>query len=285
MRKLQELFDKKVKLYAPNDAQEYLACAREITQQMALFGLYRVGFNKVAAFHGGTALRILYNLDRYSEDLDFCLLSPGSDFTLSNLLEPMSEELNAWGLSCEIVDKSSLDAVVKKAFIKETSLGAILHVNFPVISPKQKINVKVEIDTNPPEGASYQNRVVDFPVDFNVLSHDLESLFAGKMHALLRRKYIKGRDWYDLDFYFRERVHINLNLLKNALIQSDKSNINFDVDYAWVEKELKNRINEVDFEKVKTDVSPFVFDHSKIELWSREYFLQKLNMYLRRIRT
>lgn len=284
MTKLKDLFDRKIKQYAPKDAQEYLAVAREITQQMALFGLYRAGFSKLAAFHGGSSLRILYNLDRYSEDLDFCLLKPTKGFNLSKLLVHMTEELKAWGLSCEIVEKSSLNAVVQRVFIKETSLGAILHINFPVISPKQKINVKVELDTNPPEGAGYQSRVVDFPVDFNVLSHNIESLFAGKIHAILKRKYIKGRDWFDLDFYFRERANINLKLLKNALSQSDTPSYDLELDYDWVETELRNKIIQMDFKKVKADVLPFVFDQTKIEIWSKEYFLQKLEMCFRRIR-
>ncbi len=130
----------------------------------------------------------------------------------------MARELEAWGVRVEITDRSKADSNVKKAFIKNNSLGAILNLRNS-INPDQKFTVKLEVDIKPPIGAKFENRLCEFPTDFYVVCHDAENLFAGKIHALLCRQFIKGRDWYDFSRYLSWKTEINLTLLRNALKQ------------------------------------------------------------------
>jgi len=283
-KKLHPLISERLKKIKPRSSDEALHVAKEIVQEIALLGLMRAGFFKKAAFHGGTAFRIFYGLDRFSEDLDFCLQKPDKKYELSSFLEPIKNEIESWGLTVEVTERKKLDEVVKKAFLKETSLGALLSLQTPV-DPNQKLLIKLEIDTNPSAGATFESKLCEFPTDFYVLCHDLNSMFAGKLHAVLKRKYIKGRDWYDLLVYLTRRVQPNYSLLKNALLQSDKDqDLPNQLDLQWLEKALKERIECVDLDKAKDDAAPFVTEGSSINLWSKKLFLDKLNNYATELR-
>lgn len=276
---IQNILTNRIEELKPNNDSERLSIARELVQEIILLGLTRIGFGNVAAFHGGTALRILYKLNRYSEDLDFCLIKPDKSFSLNSALSPILEELIIWGLQTEITKKEKFSGNVQKLFIKETSIGAILSIDTN-IHRMQKITIKIEIDTNPPEGAIIESKLVEFPNDYYVTCHNITSLWAGKLHAVIRRPYIKGRDWFDLLFYFSKKILPNFDLLRNSLIQSEPDvEIPLTLDINWLNNTLKERIESVDFNKVKTDVMPFVFKKEDTDLWSKQYFLDKLSLY------
>jgi predicted nucleotidyltransferase component of viral defense system len=279
----QALIEERLKRYETGTDQQLLNAAKEIFQEIVLLGLSRRGFFKQAAFHGGTALRLMYGLDRFSEDLDFTLHSPQPDFSLTTLLNPLREETESWGLAVEVIDRSKASSAARKAFVKETSLGAELKLKSPL--PRgQKLVVKIELDVNPPLGAIIENKLCEFPTDFYVSCHNLPSLFAGKLHALLCRSYLKGRDWYDLGFYLSRKTVPNFVLLLNALKQSGgykDAAIPDPLTMHWIMEMLRRKINQVDFAYLKQDVMPFVRQVGVVDLWSREYFLEKTDLYLR----
>lgn len=290
---ISSLVKQRLEQYNASTDLQMVNAAKEIIQEIALCGLSRQGFFNHAAFHGGSAFRILYGLDRFSEDLDFCLHKPNPQFDLKDLLHPLSLELEAWGTPVEIVDRSNASSAVKKAFLKSNSLGAQLSLRRP-LQPGQKLVIKIELDINPPEGATIESKLCDFPFDFYVTSHDLSSMFAGKMHAILCRQYLKGRDWYDLAVYLTRATPINLHLLHSALKQigpyAETAQLNNPLNplpnplnNTWVLGELRNKINAVDFNKLKNDVRPFIKDESKISLWSTHFFLDKVEKYERTV--
>ena len=170
---------------------------REITQEVALAALGRTDFFKYAIFQGGTCLRIFYGLNRFSEDMDFILKETNENFMLQVHLRAVSDELKAYGYDMEIADRSKVDTTVRKAFLKDDSLGKVLLLRYADASgPLKKIRIKFEVDTNPPLGSGMEIKYVDFPFISSVTVQDKPSLFAGTVHALLCREYVKARDWY-----------------------------------------------------------------------------------------
>ncbi|MGD9152547.1 MAG: nucleotidyl transferase AbiEii/AbiGii toxin family protein [Gammaproteobacteria bacterium] len=254
---------------------------KEITQEIALMSLSKANFFKLAEFHGGTALRILYGLPRFSEDLDFALLNNNAEFNWNKYFNIIYDELSAYGYSLELQDRSKTNRNVKQAFLKTNSIGKVLILNHPdIFNANRKIRIKLEIDTNPPMGANSELKVLDFPLPFSVLVQELSSSFAGKIHALLCRKYTKGRDWYDFIWYVSRKTKINLLLLSNALQQVGPwQNKNLHIDYTWVINALRKRIIAMDWRQVRQDVMRFLrpSDQKTLELWSKDFFISYLN--------
>jgi predicted nucleotidyltransferase component of viral defense system len=246
---------------------------REITQEIILMELSRYDFFSKAEFHGGTALRILYGLQRFSEDLDFALLKPDPCFSLIPYLNHVSEGLRAFGYDFEVQDRSEADSAVKKAFLKDDSLGKVLV--FKNTGPIKKMIIKLEIDSNPPLGAMTEIKPLLFPVAFNITAKNVESSFSGKIHALLCRPYVKGRDWYDLIWYVGQKTKINYELLKNALYQNGPwKNQQCDVDSEWVAERLDQKIEAIDWARATQDVMPFIkaFQQASLKLWGKDFF-------------
>lgn len=254
---------------------------REITQEVALAALGRTEFFKDALFQGGTCLRIFYGLNRFSEDMDFLLREPNRDFSLQPHLHAVRDELAAYGYHVEIVDRSQAGEAVKKAFLKDDSLGKVLQLKYRDQSgPLRKIRVKLEVDTNPPAGSGLEVKYVDFPFVSSIVVQDKPSLFAGKLHALLCRDYVKGRDWYDFLWYTSQRVGVNYAFLSSALAQQGPwRNATISVDGAWCRARLEERINSVDWAAAREDVRRFTqaSEYPSLELWSRELFLSRLD--------
>jgi len=253
---------------------------REITQEVALAALGRTEFFKHAVFQGGTCLRILYGLHRFSEDMDFILKEANRDFELQPHLQAVSDELKAYGYDIEIMDRSKAGIAVRKAFLKDDSLGKILQLRYADKSgPLKKIRVKFEVDTNPPLGSGMEIKYVDFPFISSVTVQDKPSLFAGKLHALLCREYVKGRDWYDFLWYTSQEVGINYEFLSSALRQQGPwQEKNIQVDLKWCLEHLEGKINSVDWQAAREDVRRFVkaSEQPSLELWSRDLFLSQL---------
>ena len=271
------LFEEKVK---ENKGQKERALA-EILQSIALLGLSRSDFFDKAAFYGGTALRLLHGLDRFSEDLDFSLLVPDPRFSLQDYFNFITTELKSFGLQSEISQKpKNIASTTESAFIKATTVTQILTISsdstaIAGIHPAAITKVKLEVDIDPPPGALTTVGYIDDPVPFSIRSYNLPSLFAGKMHAILARAWgnrIKGRDWYDFAFYIRNNVPLQLSHLEARLRQTGHY-----VDAATLTSGrfmdlLNARIASIDFEAAKKDVERFVERPQDLAVWSTEYF-------------
>ena len=270
--------------YKCTDFQLEEQALKEITQELILMGLARTDFFSKAEFHGGTALRILYQLPRFSEDLDFALLKPNKQFSLLPYIKSLSEELLAFGYRFEIKDRSTAESAVKKAFLKDDSIGKIMVLERSGMA--KKMVIKLEIDSNPPLGAETELKKLTFPVEFGVLAKNLPSSFSGKLHALLCRGYVKGRDWYDFIWYVSKKTPINYLLLKNSFMQNGPyQNLDLPYDKSWLTDELTKKINDIDWKKATRDVARFLdlTQQPSLKSWGKEFFhhfVEKLNEYL-----
>ncbi len=272
-----EMIQERLAAYGCASALEEDQALREISQEIILAGLGRTDFFNRAGFQGGTCLRIFHSLNRFSEDLDFALRQPQAAFQLVPYLKNVCQELTAYGYKLEIDDRSSGGQTVKKAFLKDDSLGTLLHLHYrPRSGPLRKLRVKLEVDTHPPAGASYQMPVLDYPFPSAVRVFDLPSLFAGKLHALLCRNYLKGRDWYDFIWYTARRIPINHDLLAAALAQQGPwAGTTLTTTNAWCQAQLARTIERVDWPRAKADVQRFVKPRElpSLDLWTTEFFL------------
>ncbi len=272
------LFQSRLDGYACTNAEEELNALREMLQEMILAALSRTDYFSKAAFQGGTRLRLFEGIRRYSEDLDFALLTPDLEFDLSPYLEQVASELASMGVELEVVDKSKASAAVKKGFVKNDTLVKILVLKYIGKNSQgklAKISIKLEVDANPPSGATYCIDNLLFPFLSTIRNYDRESAFAGKMHALLCRDYVKGRDWFDFIWYVSAHVRLNHPLLSSALNQYGPwTGKNVVSDDSWVKEQLHEVISRIDWEAAKRDVMPFVFasDRPSVELWCRDLF-------------
>lgn len=270
-----------LKAYELRTADDYRHALNEIVQEIALLGLYRGGFFAKAAFYGGTALRIFYGLERFSEDLDFSLEKSDKKFNLSSFTQALQDELGAYGLDMTVQEKiKQNDSPVKSAFIKggtQIHIMKIAPAQPPVtgINPHEQLRIKLEVDTEPPPGATFEMKYQLRPVPYSVRLYSPSSLFAGKVHALLCRSWktrVKGRDFYDYVWFLSRSIPVNLTHLARRMQQTG----HLPADAALTEKDLKNRLRKrfaaVDFNQAKKDVLPFIRNREAVALWSPDFF-------------
>lgn len=266
--------------YNPKNKQDVYDALREIMQEIALAGLQRAGFFEKAAFYGGTALRIFYNLDRFSEDLDFSLLEPDEKFSLEPYFEAVVKEFEALGISVRIQEKKKSTASnVESAFLKSGTVWKELVLEDIVpqmgVEILPNVKIKIEVDRKPPLGFETEEKLLLRPFSFYVKCFKMPSLFAGKMHALLFRKWIKrvkGRDWYDLEWYIKKGTPLDLDhFLLRAQDTGDWKGET--INGAQVIQLLEEKIKSVNFASVKEDVVRFIPDSSVLDLWGEQYFL------------
>lgn len=269
--------------YQCESERDYINALKEIFQEIALLGLWRAKFFEHAAFYGGTALRIVYGLNRFSEDMDFSLLAENKNFSLSKYNRAIIDELAAFGFEVRVETKEkTVNSKIESAFIKANTIKQLLTVNVADkltanIHHMKSIKIKMEVDTNPPLGFSTEAKRLLLPIPFSVLTYSQQDLFAGKIHALLCRKWknrIKGRDWYDYYWYISRDIAVNLSHLQEQLLQSGHWNAAETLSHDKLTGLIKNRINEVDFDAAKQDVVGFLQDKSSVELWSAEFFIE-----------
>jgi len=276
-----KLIQERLNSYQCQSELEEQQVLREITQEVILAALGRTDFFKQAAFQGGTCLRIFYGLNRFSEDMDFILQRPNVYFELKPYLQATADELSAYGYHIEVLDRSKADIVVKKASLKDDSIGKVIQLShIGQTGPLGKIRIKFEIDTNPPSHSGWEIKYLDFPFVSSVIAQDTPSLFAGKVHALLCRDYIKGRDWYDFLWYSSRKTPINFAFLSSALDQSGPwQGQQIQVNLDWTRTELQRKIQSLDWNAVAGDVRRFVRanEHPSLDLWSKELFLGQLD--------
>jgi len=257
------------------------AALREIVQELTLVGLSRTDFFSRAAFYGGTALRIFHGLERYSEDLDFSLEKHDTSFSLNEYLPAVRDELASWGFEMTVEQKSKTVAgPVQSAFIKGGTLVHLVKIAAlepPVsgVPPNSLLRVKLEIDTDPPEGAAFETKYRLSPIPFAVRLYDTPSLFAGKVHALLCRKWkerVKGRDFFDYLWYLSNSIPLNLTHLEARMRQSGHWG-----DVPLRENNLRDLLEErfstVDYALAQEDALPFIRDSRAVDLWSAEFFI------------
>ncbi len=260
------------------DARAEEQALKEILQEVALYALWRAGFFEIAAFQGGTCLRILHGLPRFSEDLDFILIESDPDFAWNRYFDRLTVVFAEFGIRCELIDRSKMDRAVRQALLKDDSIGRQLDLSFYGGDPHRKLKIKLEIDTHPPHGSGFEYRYLDFPLDFEVCTQDLPSNFALKIHALLCRPYVKGRDWFDFGWYVARGVTPNLPHLQSALRQIGPwANENPTLDALWLENALTARIQAIEWAQAARDVAPFlsVAEQHSLKLWSGRFFTNK----------
>lgn len=267
--------------YDCRSSDDYVRALREILQEIALLGLWRSKFFEKAAFYGGTALRILYGLDRFSEDLDFSLLEPLPDFDLVGYSTALEKELKAFGFDVRVEQKSkSVATAVQSAFLKADTVNQLLVIQAGAdiarqIPPGQVIRIKLEVDTDPPGGFATESRYLLQPLPFSVRSYTLPDLFAGKMHALLCRRWknrVKGRDWYDLVWYCARYPQLHLVHLEQRMRQSGHWAEETPFTTEALREFLLQAINQLNVDQARNEVLPFVRDPAALEVWSREFF-------------
>jgi len=243
----------------------------EALQQVALAGMYRAGFFDRAAFYGGTCLRLFHGLDRFSEDLDFSLFAADEAFDLSVYFDTMRAEFAAYGCEVELQKKTKTARTqVESAFLKANT--EIYDLSSKI---KGDIRIKIEVDVSPPTGFAVEPKLLLLPFSFYTPCFVLPDLFAGKMHALLFRKWktrVKGRDWYDFEWYVRRGVSLGLKHFNTRMRQFEGSDSDF--SDGELREALRARINMLDINQAREEVTPFVRNPEALRIWSKEYFLE-----------
>ena len=274
-----ELLQQQLNKYKVTGPIEEERATRAIFQEVALYALWRAGFFEVAAFQGGTSLRILHDLPRFSEDLDFILKAPNPDFEWNPYLEKLLAGLLEFGLHPEAIDKSRMDQNVKRALLKDNSISNQLDLSFERDHLNRKLKIKLEIDINPPGGSGFAYSYLDYPLDFEVCHQDLASNFSLKIHALLCRPFLKGRDWYDFNWYVKQNVHPNYAHLQSALNQLGPwQGQSRTIDRNWLTDALSEKIARINWKEASADVTRFLSaaEQQSLTLWNKRFFLQKI---------
>ena len=277
------VIEEMLKSYQVDNIYDRKNAMKEIMQEIVLCGLSRAGFFKEAAFYGGTALRIFYGLDRFSEDLDFSLEQINLDFDLCSYFPVLEKEVKAFGLNVEIQEKQKTkDSNIRSAFLKGNTKEHLLlfYADERVVGSVAKnevVKIKFEVDTNPPAFATYEHKYRLLPVPYEIRVYDMPSLFAGKIHAVICRGWqsrIKGRDLYDYIFYLSKAVTVNQKHLRARLIDSGYISENQECTLEEIKMMLKNRFDSIDFLQARKDVEPFIRDTSVLDIWSSDFFKQ-----------
>jgi predicted nucleotidyltransferase component of viral defense system len=267
--------------YERRRVEDDVKALREILQEIALLGLWRSRFFEKAAFYGGTALRILYGMDRYSEGLDFSLLKPAAEFDLSRYCNALEKEIRSFGFDATVTGKSkSGQSAIQSAFLKADTLKHLLVINTTKaltasIPPGQVLKIKIEVDTDPPPGFDTETRFLLQPIPFSVRAFALPDMFAGKMHAVLCRNWknrVKGRDWYDLVWYAANHPQLHLKHLEQRMIQSGHLKKTEKLTPEKLSAIEKTVIQKLDVGQARKEVEPFVKDPETMTAWSREFF-------------
>ena len=278
------MFDEKIeqmlKRYELNTIHDHENALKEIIQEIVLLGLWRSKFYEKAVFYGGSALRILYKLDRFSEDLDFSLIAPEKDFNIKKYLGAVKSELELWDFEVFTEEKNKKNgSTINSAFIKANTLIHLLKIDVNLKTHKNAVmKIKLEVDQDPAVGFTSELKYHLHPIPFTIKTMALPSLFAGKMHALLcrtRRTNIKGRDWYDLIWFVKNNIPCDLYYLKNKMAQTGHIDVSEALTKEKLIEFLSGKIKEIDFDLAKSDVEPFLKNlgqREELSLWSVAFF-------------
>mgnify|MGYP003317383625 FL=1 len=242
---------------------------QEVMQQIALAGLYRAGFFEQAAFYGGTCLRIFHGLQRFSEDMDFSLLQPNETFHFESFFPTIIQEFELAGRKVEITKKDKRNfGKVESAFLKDTT--DVYDLSFQT---EKSLKIKIEVDVNPPLHFQTEQKLLMQPYSFMTRCFTLPDLFAGKMHALVFRNWknrVKGRDWYDFEWYVRNGIGLSWSHLHERILQFNGE----DMTQEQFMSLLLERLQTTNIDQVKADVEHFVLNRQELDIWSNDYFVQ-----------
>jgi hypothetical protein len=267
--------------YTCRTRDDHLNALREILQELALLGLWRAKFFEHAAFYGGTALRVLHGLDRYSEDLDFSLLRPTPGFSLEEYGAALKREVGSFGFEVTFDRRAKTRATaIESAFLKANTVREMIRIGagedlLQGVHPGAHLKIKLEVDTDPPGGFTTETRYLLQPIPFPVRVFTLPDLFAGKLHAVLCRKWgtrVKGRDWYDLVWYAGRHPEVHLSHLEQRMRQSGDWKPSTPLDLESLQRLLTDAVTKLDINQARSEVAPFVRDHRALEVWSQDFF-------------
>ena len=268
--------------YECRSFNDYINALREILQEVALLGLWRGKFFEKAAFYGGTALRILYGLDRFSEDVGFSLLEPFDNFDISGYAAFLQRECEAFGFDVRFEKtEKTIQSPVQSAFLKANTRRQLLVIEtaediIQAIPKGQLLKIKIEVDTDPPSGFKTETRYMLRPIPFAVRAFELPDLFAGKMHAILCRRWrnrVKGRDWYDFVWYAANHPQLHLFHLEQRMKQTQDWEGAEPLTRETLENLLIDVLKNLDIDSARKEVEPFVKMPENLSIWSREFFL------------
>ena len=272
---------KMLERYPRDTLDENVNALREILQQLALVGLWRSKFFEHAAFYGGTALRMLYGLDRYSEDLDFSLLTANSDFSLHPYGKALEREIRSFGFDVSFESKTkAVESTIDSAFLKANTLenSVVIQADRDVLGglhPSKQLKIRLEVDVDPPGGFTTETKALLQPIPFAVRVYSLPDLFAGKIHCLLCRKWrnrVKGRDWYDFVWYAANHPQLHLRHLELRMRQSGDYRNEHSLTAERLREFLRSKIGDLNVGQARAEVEPFVRDRAGLEIWSRTFF-------------
>jgi predicted nucleotidyltransferase component of viral defense system len=267
--------------YECRHTADYIHALREILQEITLLGLWRSKFFDKAAFYGGTALRILYGLERFSEDLEFSLLAPMNSFEIGKYTLAVEKELQAFGFNVHVEKiNKAVTSPIQSAFLKTNTLNELLVISMDKslvrgVHRNQVLKVKLEVDTDPPVGFSTESKYLLHPIPFAVRTYMLQDLFAGKMHAVLCRKWkdrVKGRDWYDLVWYVANHPELHLFHLEQRMRQSGHWSGDGILDESAFRELLHAGIDKLNVDQARLEVEPFLRNPEVLEIWSKNFF-------------
>ena len=268
-----EIYDSMLSRYDLTTEQNNRNAIFEVNQQVILAGLYSGGFFESAAFYGGTCLRIFHGLQRFSEDMDFSLLAQDDAFDFSKYFQPIVDTFALVGREVEIKKKDKKNfGKVESAFLKDNT-----DVYDVMFQTEKSIKIKIEVDTYPPLNFKTEQKLLLQPHSFMTRCFTLPDLLAGKIHALVYRtwKYrVKGRDWYDFEWYVRHNIPLDFAHLAERCKQFNDE----DITIEQFKEKLKERLSTADIKQVKEDVLPFVRNPKELDIWSNDYFVQLADM-------
>ena len=268
-----EIYNSMLQGYPMDTDQQRRNAVFEVNQQVILAGLYNGGFFDEAAFYGGTCLRIFHGLQRFSEDMDFSLLTSSDSFDFTKYFQPVKDMFEIVGRKVEITKKDKRSfGKVESAFLKDNT--DVYDITFQT---EKSIRIKIEVDTNPPLKFNTEQKLLLLPESFMTKCFTLPDLFAGKMHALVFRAWknrVKGRDWYDFEWYVKHRVPLDFNHLSERILQFNGKSVSRD-EFLDL---FRQRLASTDIKMVKADVAPFIRHPKELDIWSNDYFLQLANM-------
>ena len=269
--------------YECQSRDDYVNALREILQDVALLGLWRSKFFEHAAFYGGTALRILHGLDRYSEDLDFSLLKPDESFSLKAYGDALLREISSFGFDVEFESRRKAQAsAIESAFLKTNTYRQLIVIDAAQellrdLHPAKNLQIRLEVDTDPPAGFETETQYVLQPIPFPVRVYSLPDLFAGKLHAILCRKWktrVKGRDWYDLVWYSGRYPQVRISHLESRMRQSGDYQDDEPLTPDRLQHLLRQAVDDLDVKQARREVAPFILDQRALDVWSRDFFRQ-----------
>lgn len=271
---MDDIFAQMLSRYDIKTKEDKLNTMHEVMQQVCLAGLNRAGFFNQAAFYGGTCLRIFHKLPRFSEDMDFSLLKTDEQFNLEDYFDVIESEFSAVGRNISIEKKiKRQDTHIESAFLKDNT--DIVNIRFQT---EPAVKIKIEVDKKPPLHFKTEYKLLLLPFSFMTRCFTLPSLFAGKMHALLFRKWrnrIKGRDWFDFEWYIRNNVPLDFNHFKARTMQSEGTHFST-LSQEKFKQLLIEKFEKTRIEHVTNDVRRFVLNPQELEIWSADYFKQLL---------